>query len=188
MDLNSRETWTVIHGMVLGVVFLLAFSGALAEMWGLRPGITTAAGIRDRMKRLYVGFGVMAVSAWLTVISGTYIVYPWYRAKLAGAQYAACKGLDLPSKTCSSRDFILSNTSGNTAEWHNFGMEWKEHVAWLAPFLATGAFLLVLYYGPRLVARPWLRNAVIVMLVAAFLAAVVAGALGAFINKVAPIV
>jgi hypothetical protein len=188
MELNSREMWTVIHGMVLGVIFLLAFSGALAEMWSLRPGITTAAGIKDRMKRLYVGFGAMAAATWLTVITGTYIVYPWYRAKLAGPQFVTCAGLELPSTKCSPRDFILSNVSGSTEGWHSFGMEWKEHVAWLAPLLATSAFLLVLYYGPRLVARPWLRNAVIVMLVAAFLAAVVAGAFGAFINKVAPIV
>lgn len=185
MELNSREMWTVIHGMVLGVIFLLAFSGALAEMWSLRPGITTAAGIKDRMKRLYVGFGAMAAATWLTVITGTYIVYPWYRAKLAGPQFVTCAGLELPSTKCSPRDFILSNVSGSTEGWHSFGMEWKEHVAWLAPLLATSAFLLVLYYGPRLVARPWLRNAVIVMVVAAFLAAVVAGA---FINKVAPIV
>ena len=27
MELTSRETWTVIHGLILGVVFLLAFSG-----------------------------------------------------------------------------------------------------------------------------------------------------------------
>jgi dolichol kinase len=66
-------------------------------------------------------------------------------------------------------------------------MEWKEHVAWAAPFLATSAFLLVLYYGPRLTARPWLRMATIVMLVGGFAAAVVGGAFGAFINKVAPI-
>jgi hypothetical protein len=37
-------------------------------------------------------------------------------------------------------------------------------------------------------ARPWLRTAVIVMFVAAFGAAVVGGAFGAFLNKVAPIV
>lgn len=66
-------------------------------------------------------------------------------------------------------------------------MEWKEHVAWLAPLLATSAFLLVLVYGARLITRPRLRNAVLILLVASFAAAVIAGALGAFINKVAPI-
>jgi hypothetical protein len=187
MELTSRETWAVIHGLVLGTLYLLAFGGALAGLWSLRPGLITAAGITERMRRLYLGFGVMAVTAWLTVITGTWIVYPWYREGLAGADGAGCVGLDLPSSTCSPRDFLLSNVSGDTTDWHHFGMEWKEHVAWAAPFLATSAFLLVLYYGPRLTARPWLRMTVIVMLVGGFAAAVVGGAFGAFINKVAPI-
>jgi hypothetical protein len=187
MELSSRETWTVIHGLILGTLYLLAFGGALAGMWSLRPGLITSAGIRERMRRLYIGFGVMAVVAWLTVITGTWIVYPWYREPLADPEGTSCAGLDLPSDNCSPRDFLLSNASGETEEWHHFGMEWKEHVAWAAPFLATSALLLVLYYGPRLTARPWLRTTVIVMLVASFAAAAVAGAFGAFINKVAPI-
>lgn len=188
MELNAHEVWTVIHGLILGVIFLLAFGGGLAGMWSLRPGYLTSTGIKERMTRLYVGFAVMAASAWATVITGTFIVYPWYRAKLAGDAFEKCAGLDLPSASCSARDFLLSDVSGHTAGWHEFGMEWKEHVAWLAPIFATSAFLLVLYYGPRLVARPWLRNAVLILLVAAFAAAVVGGAFGAFINKVAPIV
>jgi hypothetical protein len=187
MELTSRETWAVIHGLVLGTLYLLAFGGALAGLWSLRPGLITTAGIKERMTRLYLGFGVMAAAAWLTVISGTWVVYPWYREKLAGAKFEKCAGLSLPSSSCSPRDFILSNVSGDTERWHEFGMEWKEHVAWAAPFLATSAFLLVLYYGPRLTARRWLRMAVIVMLVGGFAAAVVGGAFGAFINKVAPI-
>jgi hypothetical protein len=188
MELTTRETWAVIHGLVLGTVYLLAFGGALAGLWSLRPGLVTTAGLTERMKRLYVGFGVMAVTAWLTVITGSWIVYPWYRAKLAGGEFEQCAGLELPSSVCSPRDFLLSDVSGNTARWHSLGMEWKEHVTWAAPFLATSAFLLVLYYGPRLTSRPWLRMAVIVMLVGGFAAAVVGGAFGAFINKVAPIV
>lgn len=187
MELTSRETWAVIHGLILGTLYLLAFGGALAGLWSLRPGLITTAGIKERMTRLYVGFGVMVLTAWLTVITGTWIVYPWYRVKLASKTNAGCAGLNVPSKTCSPKDFIVSNASGNTAKWHTYGMEWKEHVAWAAPILATSAFLLVLYYGPRLISRKWLRTAVIVMIVASFLAAVVAGAFGAFINKVAPI-
>jgi hypothetical protein len=188
MELTSREVWAVIHGLILGVIYLLAFAGALAGLWSLRPGYLTTAGIAERMGRLKIGLGLMAASAWGTVITGTYIVYPWYRAKLAGDAYEKCQDLVRPGQQCSPRDFLLANVNGETAEWHHFGMEWKEHVAWATPFLATSAFLLVLYYGPRLVARPWLRNIVLVMIVAAFAAAVVAGAFGAFINKVAPII
>jgi hypothetical protein len=182
MELTSRETWAVIHGLVLGALFLLAFGGALAGLWSFRPGLITTKGIQERVMRLKVGFGAMAVVAWGTVITGTWIVYPWYRAKLD-----KCAGLELPSSACSPRNFLLANVNGETAKWHEFGMEWKEHIAWAAPLLATSAFLLVLYYGPRIIARPWLRTAIIVMLVGAFGAAAIAGVFGAFINKVAPI-
>ncbi len=192
MEISGREMWTVIHGLVLGTVFLLAFSGGLAGLWSLKPGFSSAAGLRERMRRLYLGSGVMAVTAWLTVISGTWIVYPWYRVKLAPVgddPYAGCAGLDLPDPAlCSPRDFLKSNVSGDTDLWHIFGMEWKEHIGWAAPILATAAAFLIVYYGPRLVARPWLRTVTMVMFVAAFGAAVVGGAFGAFLNKVAPIV
>jgi hypothetical protein len=191
MELSTREAWTVIHGLVLGTLFLLAFAGGLAGLWSLRPGLITTAGIQERMKRLYWGTWVMAGAAWATVITGTWIVYPWYRANLSEVgddRYAGCAGAILPNETCSPREFLLSDVSGQTETWHELGMEWKEHVGWAAPILATAAAFLVTYYGPRLMARPWLRTAVIVMFVAAFGAAVVGGAFGAFLNKVAPIV
>jgi hypothetical protein len=191
MELNTREAWTVIHGLVLGTLFLLAFAGGLAGLWSLRPGLITTAGIQERMNRLYWGTWVMAGTAWATVITGTWIVYPWYRANLSEVgddRYAGCAGAILPNQTCSPREFLLSDVSGNTATWHELGMEWKEHIGWAAPILATAAAFLVVYYGPRLMARPWLRTAVIVMFVAAFGAAVVGGAFGAFLNKVAPII
>lgn len=191
MEITTRESWTVIHGLALGTVFLLAFAGGLAGLWSLRPGLITSTGIRERMARLYIGAWGMAIAAWATVITGTWIVYPWYRASLAQVgddMFAGCAGLAKPSATCSPRDFLLSNVSGNTQAWHTFGMEWKEHVAWAAPILATAAAFLITYYGPRLIARPWLRAMVIVMFVGGFAAAVVGGAFGAFLNKVAPIV
>lgn len=190
MELNAREAWTVFHGLILGTVFLLAFAGGLAGLWSLRPGYLTAAGIRERMRRLYVGSWVMAATAVLTVVTGTWIVYPWYRVKLAPIgenAYAGCDGAILPGPACSPRDFLKSNVSGDTESWHIFGMEWKEHISWASPILAVAAAFLITYYGPRLISRKWLRAVVLVMFVAAFAAAVVGGAFGAFLNKVAPI-
>lgn len=191
MELSAREGWTVIHGLVLGTLFLLAFAGGLAGLWSLRPGLLTTEGIKERMKRLYWGVWSMAVVAWATVFTGTWIVYPWYRVKLSPVgedAYAGCAGATLPTSTCSPRDFLKSNVAGDTATWHSFGMEWKEHISWAAPILATAVAFIVVYYGPRLIARPWIRAAVIVMFVAAFAAAAVGGAFGAFLNKIAPIV
>jgi len=191
MEITTRESWTVIHGLVLGSVFLLAFGGGLAGLWSLRPTLITTAGIRERMTRLYIGSWAMAITAWATVITGTWIVYPWYRAQLSPAgddPFAGCATVVKPTTSCSPRDFLLSNVSGTTEAWHTFGMEWKEHVAWAAPILATASAFLITYYGARLIARPWLRAIVIVMFVGGFAAAVVGGAFGAFLNKVAPIV
>ncbi|HEU5297943.1 MAG TPA: hypothetical protein VFW08_00480, partial [bacterium] len=74
-----------------------------------------------------------------------------------------------------------------TVEWHRFGMEWKEHVAWIAPILATAVAFAVTYYREDLVHRQDVRRAALVLFTIAFLTAGVAGLFGAFINKVAPI-
>ncbi len=79
MSLTDRELWTAIHGMGLGAIFLLAFTGGMAGLWSLRPELTTPAGVRDRVRRLIAGTWIMAVVAWLTVISGTHKVCPGYR-------------------------------------------------------------------------------------------------------------
>ncbi len=175
MTLTPREVWAVIHGMMLGALFLLAYAGGLAELINLGSKWSTEAGIAKRVRRLVVGTWVMALVAWLTVITGTYIVYPWYRAK-------APAGADL---TMFPRNLLLSKP--DTAGWHNFGMEWKEHVAWLAPILATAAAYMVTKLGARLAEDEEARKAVIVIFTLAFLTAAVAGLFGAFINKAAPV-
>ena len=189
-ELSNREFWTVVHGLVLGTIFLLLFGGGLAGLWSLRAGLLTTEGVQERMRRLTVGMWAMAATAWATVITGTWIVYPWYRAELSvvgDEDFAGCADAILPNATCSPRDFLKSDVTGDTASWHNFGMEWKEHIAWAAPFLATAVAFIVTYYGPRIIKRPWLRTATIVMLVGGFGAAVIGGLYGAFLNKIAPI-
>ena len=175
MTLTARESWAVIHGMMLGALFLLAFAGGLAELINLGSEWTTEAGIVKRVRRLIAGTWIMAIVAWLTVITGTYIVYPWYRAKPP-------EGADL---TMFPRSFLLSKP--DTAGWHNFGMEWKEHVAWFAPILATAVAYMVTRYGTKLAKDEQVRHAIIVLFTIAFLTAAVAGLFGAFINKAAPI-
>ena len=175
MTLTYREFWTVIHGMGLGTIFLLAFSGGLAGLWSLRPEWVTATGVHERLRRLVAGTWIMAIVAWLTVISGTYGVYPWYRAKPPS-------GADL---TQFPRYYLLADP--RLAEWHTFGMEWKEHVAWLSPILATAVAYVVIRYGPKLAHEEKIRQALIVLFIIAFVTAGVAGLFGAFSNKVAPI-
>jgi hypothetical protein len=35
MEISTRDLWTVLHGMGFGALFMLAFSGALAELYRL---------------------------------------------------------------------------------------------------------------------------------------------------------
>ena len=72
-DLSDRQFWTVVHGLVLGTIFLLLFGGGLAGLWSLRPGFLTTAGIQERMRRLRIGMWAMAATAWATVITGPWI-------------------------------------------------------------------------------------------------------------------
>jgi hypothetical protein len=66
-------------------------------------------------------------------------------------------------------------------------MEWKEHIAWIAPMLATSVAFVILYYGVQLARRHDMRWPLLTYFTLAFLAAGVAGAFGAFITKAAPI-
>ena len=176
MSISIREGWTVLHGMLFGAVFLLAFAGGVAGLYSLRPEWVTVEGIQERMFRLKAGMWGMALVAWATVASGTFIVYPWYRAKPPEGT------IDL---TTFPRYLLLANPS--TAEWHNFGMEWKEHVGWLAPIAATVVAFAVTYYGPALAKKVGERRALMIFFVVAFATAAIAGVFGAFINKVAPV-
>jgi hypothetical protein len=169
MSLTNREFWTLIHGMVIGAVFLLAFSGGLAGLWSLRTELVTPAGLTERVRRLKIGVTTMAVAAWATVLTGTYIVYPWYREK----------------GPTSAKSILLSNP--DTADWHDFGMEWKEHIAWISPMLATVAAFLVIYYGASLAKNPKLRKITTGVFVAAFAVAAIAGIFGALITKAAAV-
>jgi hypothetical protein len=169
VSVSATEGWTVLHGMIFGAAFLLAFGGGLAGLYSLRPAWITQEGLKERMQRLKIGLWAMAGIAWMTVISGSYIVYPWYR-------------LSDPS---SPRSQLLADPA--TSAWHTLGMEWKEHVGWLAPMAATVVAFVVSYYGPALARRAGERRALMVFYVVAFATAAVAGIFGAFINKVAPV-
>jgi hypothetical protein len=169
MHFTDREWWTLIHGMLFGTVFLLAFAGGLAGLYSLRPGLLTPAGVVERTRRLQVGVVAMAVAAWGTVITGTWVVYPWYRDP----------AVDSP------RSLLLADP--DTVDWHHFGMEWKEHIAWISPILATVVAFIVVYYGTTLIRHNVARRAAMTLFVLAFAIAAVAGAFGAFITKAAPV-
>ena len=175
MEITSRDLWTVMHGLGFGALFMLAFSGALVELYRVAAsGQSTAMSAREySLLRIYLT--TMVILAWVTVFSGAYLIYPWYRATPpAGAELA-----NYP------RALLLS--SRQTAEWHNIGMEWKEHVSWLAPIAMTMVAYVTLTYGRQIILHRQMRIAVLAFAVAAFVATGIAGGFGAMLNKVAPV-
>jgi hypothetical protein len=163
----TTNQWFLVLHIAVGVGFLHAFAGGLSTF--LRVGESRIA--RMIQTSSLVG---MAVLAWVTVISGTWLVYPGYRA-------TAPAGGDLADHP---RDWLLDDPS--TAVWHTFGMEWKEHVGWLAPFLATAVAVTVLRHRELVRSDPRVRRVLGVLFVTAFVATAVAAGLGAAINKVSP--
>jgi hypothetical protein len=176
MAMNGHEVWTVVHGMIFGFIFLLGFSGALYAIYSMKAEWLTAEGVTKTVKNIKVYLWLLAGSVWAAVFTGTFIVYPWYRA------VPATGATDL---TNFPKFLLLANPS--TAAWHNFGMEWKEHVAFLAPMAATVVAFIVTYYGPLLAKKVGERRAVMIFFILAFVAAAVAGMFGAFITKAAAV-
>lgn len=178
MEITLRSLWTMVHGMGFGALYLLAFSGAFVELYRFTSADSAALAPRqqqrqDRFLRIYLL--IMVGLAWLTVLIGAYIIYPWYRAvPPPGAELAM-----YPQR------LLLS--SPHTAGWHTLGMEWKEHAGWFAPMAITMVAAVYVSYGRDLRNHPQLRAAVLGFALASFVAAGLAGFFGAAINKYAPV-
>ncbi|MGA3012022.1 MAG: hypothetical protein ABSD72_17335 [Terracidiphilus sp.] len=176
MEITARSLWTLIHGMGFGALYLLACSGVLVELIRrYSPNAECPISPRDEIF-LKVYLIVMAVLAWITVLTGTYIIYPWYRAV---AQVGTVNLAGFPQ--------MLLKSSPDTIGWHSLGMEWKEHVAWLVPISITMAAVVFVRYGRNLRSQPQLRAAVLCFTLTSFLAAGIAGFFGAMLVKNAPV-
>jgi uncharacterized membrane protein len=176
MEITERSLWTLIHGLGFGALYLLACSGALVELYRRYSpkAANPLASEDDNFLKVYLV--AMSVLAWLTVLTGAYIIYPWYRAAApAGAINLAA----FPQK------LLQSNPA--TSGWHSLGMEWKEHIAWLVPISITMAAAVVIRYGRDLRKHPQLRVAVLCFTLVSFLAAGIAGFFGAMLVKHAPV-
>jgi hypothetical protein len=179
MEMNLREIWTVVHGMVFGFIFLLGFSGALYAVYSMKMEWMTTAGVLKTVNNIKVYLWALAASVWAAVFTGAWVVYPWYRA-------VPPEGTTDPAALSTFPKFLLL-ANESTAQWHEFGMEWKEHVAFLAPIAATVVAFAVSYYGPALAKKVGERRALMIFFIFAFVATAVAGMFGAFITKAAAV-
>jgi hypothetical protein len=176
MEITARGLWTLIHGMVFGALYLLACSGALIEIYRFTTS-SAPIGETDRQERfLKLYLVAMVVLAWTAVLTGAYVIYPWYRAAL-------------PPSTNDLALFPqrLLMSSRSTAGWHSLGMEWKEHIAWFAPISITMVAFVFFKYGRDLKNHKHLRAGVLVFALASFVSAGVAGFFGAMLDKYAPV-
>jgi len=174
--MSYREIITALHGIGFGGLFLLAFSGALIGIFRVCTIDTSSSPSVCERKFLRIYFITMVVFAWGTVLSGAYLVYPWYRAR---PPQGITDYTEYPQRS------LLS--SPTTAGWHNVGMEWKEHVAWFAPIAITMVAYVFIKYGSDLSRHRQVRKAAFAFTVVAFIAAGIAGTFGALINKKAPV-
>jgi hypothetical protein len=184
MEITIRSLWTLIHGMGFGALYLLACSGALVELYRLTTPTPDRFANRlpppnpnlnpDRFLQIYLI--TMVALAWVAVLTGAYVIYPWYRAAPPPG------AVDL---SMFPQRLLMSHPT--TIGWHSLGMEWKEHVAWFAPISITMVAFVFIKYGRDLRNHRQLRAAVLCFALASFVAAGIAGFFGAMINKSAPV-
>lgn len=184
---SADSIWTMLHGIALGGGTLLAMAAALFALTCMDGGGASAhdgptdafmLSEADARRAGYVAFLLVgiAILAWLTVIGGTYIVFPAYRVPPPDG---AVDLSDYP------RALLLA--SSDTAWLHRYAMETKEHVPWIAAMLATAAAVVAVRNRPRLLASGHVRRIVTGLTAAGFVLVAYASLLGVFVNKVAPL-
>lgn len=176
MEITLHDAITVIHGMFFGALLLLALAGTAVALYATAAS-TNHWRLTPAQERLFTAYvALTACLAWIAVLLGAYVVYPWYRARPPAGV------IDLAGYP----QRLLMSSSATTG-WHDLGMEWKEHIAWFAPISLTTVAFLFGRYGPRLYALASLRRAVFALIAVAFISAAIAGFFGAMLNKYAPV-
>ena len=176
MLFTERSIWTMIHGIVLGGGALMALSAALFSLRAMRTADASDVAAQNQSRYLAWLTVFIAVVLWLTVLVGTYVNFPPYRATPA-------EGVTDLSQY--PRSLIQSNPG--TVWLHAFAMEIKEHVPWIAAMLATAVAFVGVRYRSRLLSDAHLRGMATLLLTICFVLVSFVAILGVFINKVAPL-
>ena len=176
MLFTDRSIWTMIHGIALGGGALMGLSAALFSLRAMSTADASDVAAQNQSRYLAWLTVFIAVVLWLTVLVGTYINFPPYRATPPAGV------LDLSQYP---RSLIQSNPG--TMWLHAFAMEIKEHVPWIAAMLATAVAFVSVRYRSKLLSDPQLRSMTTALLAICFLLVSAVALLGVFINKVAPL-
>ncbi len=166
---------TMGHGIVLAGGAIVALILALYVL--TTAAAPDGAAVRDAQAQHLARLSTAAaVLLWLTVIGGTYLVFPIYRVSPPEGVTALA---DYP------RALLMADAG--TRWLHAFAMEIKEHMPWIAAMLATAAAYIAARYRRSLLADARLRRMTGTLLVISLLLVSCAGLLGVFVNKVAPV-
>jgi hypothetical protein len=176
MLFTERSIWTMIHGIVLGGGALMALSAALFSLHAMRTESASGAATQNQSRYLVWLTVFTAVVLWLTVLVGTYVNFPPYRA-------TPPEGLTDLSQY--PRSLIQSNPS--TVWLHAFAMETKEHIPWIAAMLSTAVAFIGIRYRSQILSDAQLNRMATTLLAICFVLVSFVAILGVFINKVAPL-
>ena len=172
MLFSDLSLWTMLHGIVLGGGAMMGLSAALFALY--TTGRVADAPAEGRMFAWLTT--AIAAMLWLTVIVGTYVVFPPYR-------------VTPPAGTADLAQFpralILSRP--DTAWLHAFAMESKEHTPWVASMLATAVAFVAIRHRAGVFNDAPLRTTATRLLAICFVLVSFAALLGILVNKVAPL-
>jgi hypothetical protein len=176
MLFSDRSIWTMVHGIVLGGAALMALAAALFALYAMRTSARPQDATPYESRALAWLTVCTAVMLWLTVLVGTYIIFPLYRATPPDGM------LDL---ALFPRSLLLAKP--DTAWLHAFAMESKEHAPWIASMLATAVAFVSVRYRSKMLSDPPLRSMAMTLLAICFALVAFVALMGVFVNKVAPL-
>jgi hypothetical protein len=173
---TTRSLWTMLHGIVLGGSAMMAVAAALFALHAMRTARGSEADLERPSRHLRWLTIFTAALLWATVLSGTYVVFPPYRATPPDG------ATDLARYP---RSLIQSDP--DSAWLHSFAMEVKEHTPWIAVMLSTAVACIAVRYRTRLLTDPELNGLARTFLAVCIAVVAFASILGVFVNKVAPL-
>jgi hypothetical protein len=175
MLFSDRSLWTMLHGLVLsgGALMLLLVALFSFRVMAAPKGAVVPA----RQSNAFAWATVAAATLlWLSVLSGTYIVFPMYRATPPEG---------IASLTGYPRALLMS--SADTRWLHAFAMEIKEHMPWIAAMLATATAFIARRHRATLLSDASLRRVTGSLLTVVIVLVSFVALFGVFVNKVAPL-
>jgi hypothetical protein len=172
---SDRSVLTMVHGLVLSGGAMMAMAAMLFALRAMAAPNESAALRRSSGALAWLSV-CTTVLLWLSVLMGTYRVFPLYRATPPEG---------FVSLAVYPRALLMA--SDQTRWLHAFGMEIKEHMPWIAAMATTAVAFLTVRYRASLLADAVLRRAAFTLTAVAFAIVAFTALLGVFVNKVAPL-